>query len=149
MIIFSRVNQSKSSAACRPLQESKYPPSRLLEEMATSEEDNSGKEGRWTAEEHRKFVEAYHSVGRDWKQIQEAVGTRTLQQVRSHGQKYFLKLRRQRHAVSSRSPLSLMQQQNALMRGYLQAIANVNTAFFAELQKLQQEGTESDKKLSE
>ena len=114
-----------------------------------SEEDSSGKEGRWTPEEHRKFVEAYQSIGRDWKRIQEAVGTRTLQQVRSHGQKYFLKLRRQRHAVSLRSPLSLMQQQNALMRGYLQALANVNTAFFAELQKLQQESTESDKKLSE
>lgn len=112
--------------------------SQLLEEMARSEEDNSGKEGRWTGEEHRKFVEAYQAVGRDWKRIQEAVGTRSLQQVRSHGQKYFLKLQRQRHASGAHSPRVVLQQQNALMRGYLQALANVNIAFFTELQKMQQ-----------
>lgn len=123
-------------------------PSRLLEEMARSEDDSSGKEGRWTGEEHRKFVEAYQAVGRDWKRIQEAVGSRSLQQVRSHGQKYFLKMQRQRRASAARSPRVVMQQQNALMRGYLQALANVNIAFFTEMQKLHQSSNSAEDSVS-
>lgn len=43
--------------------------------------------GRWTSEEHKKFLEAIEIYGRDWKKVQDYVGTRTSTQARSHAQK--------------------------------------------------------------
>jgi SHAQKYF class myb-like DNA-binding protein len=43
--------------------------------------------GRWTKEEHKKFLEAIELYGRDWKKVQGYVGTRTSTQARSHAQK--------------------------------------------------------------
>ena len=57
-------------------------------------------EGRWTDEEHRKFLEAYDDMiavdpaRRRWPNVAAAVGTRSTTQCRSHAQKYFKKLRR-------------------------------------------------------
>lgn len=64
-----------------------------METEAVSEEGQS-KEGRWTKEEHELFVEALKLYGKDWKKVQEHVGTRTTTQARSHAQKYFAKLGR-------------------------------------------------------
>jgi len=51
--------------------------------------------GRWSAQEHTRFVEGLEKHGRrKWIRIAEHVGTRTVIQVRSHAQKYFKKLRR-------------------------------------------------------
>uniref|UniRef100_A0A7S3JMI8 Uncharacterized protein n=1 Tax=Euplotes harpa TaxID=151035 RepID=A0A7S3JMI8_9SPIT len=43
--------------------------------------------GRWSTEEHTKFLEAIQIYGRDWKKVQDYVGTRTSTQARSHAQK--------------------------------------------------------------
>lgn len=48
--------------------------------------------GRWTKEEHLRFVEGLKKFGKNWKSIEEYVGTRNGAQVRSHAQKYFNKL---------------------------------------------------------
>ena len=48
--------------------------------------------GRWSQEECSRFNNAYATYGKDWKQIAKAVGTRSLLQVRSHGQKIIGKL---------------------------------------------------------
>jgi len=50
---------------------------------------------RWTDEEHRKLVEGLKLYGRDWKRIQAHVGTRNAAQLRSHAQKYFVKVLRE------------------------------------------------------
>lgn len=52
----------------------------------------------WSAEEHQKFVEAIKLYRRDWKQIEKYVGTKTVIQIRSHAQKYFIKLQKMNSA---------------------------------------------------
>ncbi|DBB06301.1 hypothetical protein WJX77_000729 [Trebouxia sp. C0004] len=47
---------------------------------------------RWSEEEHEKFLEAIDRFGRNWKDIVSFVGTRSVSQVRSHAQKYFIRL---------------------------------------------------------
>jgi len=51
--------------------------------------------GRWTKEEHHRFVEAIQAHGKNWKKVEESVGTRSGAQIRSHAQKYFLKLEKE------------------------------------------------------
>ena len=47
----------------------------------------------WTEEEHQRFLEAIKSYGhKDVKAIASIVGTRSATQVRTHAQKYFMKL---------------------------------------------------------
>ncbi|EKE40912.1 hypothetical protein ENUP19_0054G0018 [Entamoeba nuttalli] len=46
----------------------------------------------WTDAEHAKFVEGLALFHKDWKKIKEYIGTKTVVQIRSHAQKYFLKL---------------------------------------------------------
>jgi len=48
--------------------------------------------GRWTKEEHQKFVDGLKKFGKNWKHIEEYVGTRNGAQVRSHAQKFFNRL---------------------------------------------------------
>lgn len=46
--------------------------------------------GKWRKTEHARFVTGMHKFGRNWVKVQHHVGTRTLIQVRSHAQKYFM-----------------------------------------------------------
>lgn len=50
-------------------------------------------EGRWDPDEHMRFIEAINKYGNEWKEVQKYVGTRSSNQVRSHAQKFFLKLK--------------------------------------------------------
>eukprot|EP00826_Nyctotherus_ovalis_P038558 TRINITY_DN361_c0_g1_i10.p1 TRINITY_DN361_c0_g1~~TRINITY_DN361_c0_g1_i10.p1 ORF type:complete len:205 (+),score=40.23 TRINITY_DN361_c0_g1_i10:78-692(+) len=51
--------------------------------------------GRWTKDERARFVEGLKRYGKNWKKVEVFVGTRSATQVRSHAQKYFLRLRQQ------------------------------------------------------
>ncbi|CAL9145893.1 unnamed protein product, partial [Musa hybrid cultivar] len=56
----------------------------------------------WTEQEHDKFLEALHLFDRDWKKIEAFVGSKTVIQIRSHAQKYFLKI--QKNGASEHVP---------------------------------------------
>ncbi|KAL3642542.1 Protein REVEILLE 8 [Castilleja foliolosa] len=48
----------------------------------------------WSEEEHDKFIEALQLFDRDWKKIEDFIGSKTVIQIRSHAQKYFLKVQK-------------------------------------------------------
>ncbi|KAK4770004.1 hypothetical protein SAY87_030536 [Trapa incisa] len=47
----------------------------------------------WTEAEHSKFEEAVSLYKRNWKRIQEYIGSKTVIQIRSHAQKHFIKMK--------------------------------------------------------
>ena len=49
--------------------------------------------GRWSKEEHNKFIEGIIKYGNDWKKIQKYIPSRTNTQARSHAQKFLMKLK--------------------------------------------------------
>lgn len=48
------------------------------------------KEGRWSPEEHCKFLEGLIKYGNNWKKVQKHIVTRSSTQARSHAQKFFM-----------------------------------------------------------
>ena len=57
----------------------------------------ANKKGRWSTEEENLFEQGFLQHNRDWKKVQAVVRSRTLLQVRSHAQKYFMRLERLRN----------------------------------------------------
>jgi SHAQKYF class myb-like DNA-binding protein len=57
---------------------------------------NGENTGRWTAEEHRLFLQGLEQHGKGWKKIASLIKSRTVVQIRTHAQKYFQKLAKAR-----------------------------------------------------
>ena len=49
--------------------------------------------GRWNKDEQKRFAEVVLKYGNDWKQIQNHIYSRNITQVRSHAQKFLMKLK--------------------------------------------------------
>ena len=49
--------------------------------------------GLWNQSEHNKFIEALYIHNCEWKKIKEYLGNRTRNQIHSHSQKFFLRLK--------------------------------------------------------
>ena len=50
--------------------------------------------GRWTEEEHKRFLEGILIYGNEWKKVQNVIKTRSSTQARSHAQKFFLRIKK-------------------------------------------------------
>lgn len=68
--------------------------------MATAQSATSSNQGentgRWTAEEHRLFLQGLEQHGKGWKKIASLIKSRTVVQIRTHAQKYFQKIAKAR-----------------------------------------------------
>lgn len=83
--------QYDSNTAYNPTPDkSSLPPSKFIYEKSASKAS-----GRWTKEEHQKFIEGLKLFGKNWKQVEEHIGTRNGAQIRSHAQKFFNRLERE------------------------------------------------------
>ncbi|RHZ32867.1 hypothetical protein DYB37_003936 [Aphanomyces astaci] len=65
--------------------------------------------GRWTSEEHERFLSGFRQHGHKWKRVQMVVRSRTVTQVRTHAQKYLLKLQKISGEPRSSSDITYMQ----------------------------------------
>jgi SHAQKYF class myb-like DNA-binding protein len=52
--------------------------------------------GRWTELENAAFIAGLKRYGRNWPKVQQVVKTRNLTQIRTHAQKFFKKIERER-----------------------------------------------------
>ena len=66
----------------------------LTENFKAPTKSKSLNDGKWTPEEHKKFLQGIERFGNRWQKVMECVKTRNCAQIRSHCQKYF---RRQRN----------------------------------------------------
>jgi SHAQKYF class myb-like DNA-binding protein len=65
-----------------------------LEDIEAIQIETKFSTGRWTNEEHVKFIEAMFLYGNEWKRVQEHIKTRSSTQARSHAQKFFIRLKK-------------------------------------------------------
>ena len=66
----------------------------LKKKITSKLDDNKNLNGgRWSKDEQFRFAEAVLKYGNDWKQIQSHVFSRNMSQVRSHAQKFLMKLK--------------------------------------------------------
>ena len=62
-----------------------------LSSKSSNKRDTS--EGRWSKEEHDLFLKGLGIYGPKWKKFKNLIKSRTLTQVRSHAQKFYLKMK--------------------------------------------------------
>jgi SHAQKYF class myb-like DNA-binding protein len=82
---------------------------RRMSESSSTSFDGMGGEtnaGRWTKTEHELFLRGLEEFGKDWKQIGSLIKSRTVVQIRTHAQKYFLANKKHVNDGSA-SPLAL------------------------------------------
>lgn len=79
--------------------------------------------GRWSQEEHLKFIEALFIYGNDWKKVQKYISTRTATQSRSHAQKFFIYFKKK--FVDLYGDSKLIQKEEEDNEGLFEQILNV------------------------
>ena len=59
----------------------------------SSTDSENSNNGRWTKDEQKRFAEAILKHRNNWKKIQNYVSSRNITQIRSHAQKFLMKLK--------------------------------------------------------
>lgn len=79
-------------------------PIAAVEKRETVEDKNVPEQkyssGRWTKKEHEMFLEGLKELGKNWREISMIMKTRSPVQVRTHAQKFFLKMARAEKALN-------------------------------------------------
>ena len=63
-----------------------------------TDEKEENLNGRWNQEEHIRFIKGCLLYGNNWKKVKKYVKTRSSAQIRSHAQKYLIKLNKKYHS---------------------------------------------------
>ncbi|CAN0228771.1 unnamed protein product, partial [Discosporangium mesarthrocarpum] len=63
--------------------------------------------GRWTYNEHQLFLRGLELHGKGWKKIASLIKTRTVVQIRTHAQKYFQKLAKNKQSGGDYGDMSV------------------------------------------
>ena len=96
--------------------------------------DFPSKRGHWTQDEHDRFIEAINKYGKDWKKIVQVVGTRSSNQIRSHAQKYFIKLDKKKQqpqrVVGNKEVNSSCANQVLIQKQYMRMMYAMLSPFF-------------------
>lgn len=79
--------------------------------------------GRWSKDEHNRFMQAIEIHGKDWKKVQEYVGTRTSAQSRSHAQKVLPKEKLEEEGMTPGSSQGSSKQGNCGFQEYSEVAA--------------------------
>ena len=66
---------------------------KLTEEESEKQISSKFNKGRWSLEEHQKFITGILEYGNDWRKVQKHIKTRSSTQARSHAQKFFLRIK--------------------------------------------------------
>jgi SHAQKYF class myb-like DNA-binding protein len=90
-------------------------------ENENSDSNNEYNSGRWTNEEHQKFIEGILNYGNEWKRVQSIIRTRSSTQARSHAQKFFLRMKKE---ISPK----ILSDQNQLVE-YIINTSNISTKY--------------------
>ena len=111
------LSESKKESLSKPvkfvLTKEESTPSNLLQKKTLLKlneqkiENNDLNGGRWSKDEQRLFAEAVLKFGNDWKKIQNHISSRNITQVRSHAQKFLMKLKENRFLQKKGMELSL------------------------------------------
>ena len=111
------LSESKKESLSKPvkfvLTKEESTPSNLLQKKTLLKlneqkiENNNLNGGRWSNDEQRRFAEAVLMFGNDWKKIQNHISSRNITQVRSHAQKFLMKLKENRLLQKKGMELSL------------------------------------------
>jgi len=64
-------------------------------ENADSSSNTKNFAGRWTKDEHTRFVEGLKIYGKNWKKVEDHVSSRSGAQIRSHAQKFFNRIEKE------------------------------------------------------
>jgi SHAQKYF class myb-like DNA-binding protein len=80
-------NESPGTTACEKSKEEK----RRNKKKIQAQNCNNG---RWSQEEHKRFIEAMFLYGNEWKKVQQHINTRSSTQARSHAQKFFISVKK-------------------------------------------------------
>jgi SHAQKYF class myb-like DNA-binding protein len=84
--------------------------------------------GRWTKEEHQRFIDGIRKFGKNWKQVEDYIGTRTGAQIRSHAQKFFNRLEREYNASSDKCKKENSKSATSMIRKESDCSLSTNTS---------------------
>ena len=70
--------------------------------------------GRWIKEEHIRFIKGCLLYGNDWKKVEKYVKTRTSTQIRSHAQKFLIKLKKKYDIYDENEKLKFFDDNDAI-----------------------------------
>jgi len=71
----------------------------LASEQTAAGEKESHTWGRWTSAEHEAFLTGLKIYGREWKKVATCIPTRSAAQIRSHAQKYFARVSKEKQQL--------------------------------------------------